>query len=744
MSKRRWLSILCLVLVACGGPATTQPTPEAPVITSVTEISPSGTPIPMLYGAAPTSEPTKTYTPTPRQMSSDPHFGMLSKEELILRSDAIVRASLRSATSTTVTSTVTDYPGWKAVLEFRFEVHEYLKGTGPTQITAIVTDYQIYNSEAEAQDIAPRLLAAHDSRWDDREAILLLSAEVDGLGGFSTSRLWLGYLDPVMVANIDDRYSLRSFRERLWLPAADEPSGGRTARSTDSKNASTLFLLAVPQSGVQGQSRAARSTAASETISLGDMRSLVTALETEASAGGTDEYRHCVELHYQTERIGRYRTEEGLRPDVSKLSIESGQPSGTLLQSHSLRRTGLTELPDPITAESVLNVRVYFEGTDPGIVRYRVDNFRTEGREGNRAIRYDFTMETTRPLPAGEYQYYLEYDPLEPPACTLVSEYDSREFDYRVTVTAPERTLHEAFFDPVDIGTAIGADGSNGVLDPDAFSLDGATTTISSLKWQDGAVTMTLNPTASLADYAIDFIDTTGTTTLSLTSDNASTTALTWTVPDKPWSDGDLLMLRIHKPISNDATLSALALSGIDLAFDPATTTYAASVPATTTQTTVTPTTNHDSATYVVKLAGVTDLDGTIPLAAGDNVITVDVTAEDAVTTQTYTVTITRATPPEPVTVTLTPRTEGLTFFDLTVQWNDTQACDNRYFVTVRRNDGYIVRNMGFHPAETSSVTQVTYWPMDNVPDYVAVVECDPSSGPRREVGRMSLRSARN
>ena len=41
----------------------------------------------------------------------------------------------------------------------------------------------------------------------------------------------------------------------------------------------------------------------------------------------------------------------------------------------------------------------------------------------------------------------------------------------------------------------------------------------------------------------------TGTTTLSLTSDNASTTANTWTVPDAPWAAGDLLMLRVsHVP----------------------------------------------------------------------------------------------------------------------------------------------------------------------------------------------------
>ena len=97
------------------------------------------------------------------------------------------------------------------------------------------------------------------------------------------------------------------------------------------------------------------------------------------------------------------------------------------------------------------------------------------------------------------------------------------------------------------IGTAVGADGSNGVLKPASFSLDGTTTTIKSLKWEDGEVTMALSPTTTLADYAIDFIDATGTTTLSL-SDNASTTALTWTVPDAPWSAGDLLMLRLHNP----------------------------------------------------------------------------------------------------------------------------------------------------------------------------------------------------
>ena len=45
---------------------------------------------------------------------------------------------------------------------------------------------------------------------------------------------------------------------------------------------------------------------------------------------------------------------------------------------------------------------------------------------------------------------------------------------------------------------------------------------------------------------------------------------------------------------------------------------------------------NHSEATYVIKLAGVTDDDGIISLAAVSNAITIEVTAEDGQTTQAY------------------------------------------------------------------------------------------------------------
>ena len=102
-----------------------------------------------------------------------------------------------------------------------------------------------------------------------------------------------------------------------------------------------------------------------------------------------------------------------------------------------------------------------------------------------------------------------------------------------------------------------------------------------------------------------------------------------------------------HPPAtpSTDATLSGLTMSDVTLALDSATTGYTANVANDVDETTVTPTTNDDGASYVVKLGGVTDEDGVVPLAVGSNVITIEVTAEDGNTAKTYTVTVARAEP---------------------------------------------------------------------------------------------------
>ena len=96
---------------------------------------------------------------------------------------------------------------------------------------------------------------------------------------------------------------------------------------------------------------------------------------------------------------------------------------------------------------------------------------------------------------------------------------------------------------------------------------------------------------------------------------------------------------------SADASLSALSLSGVTLtpAFASGTIAYTASVGHAVTETTVSATAVAVAA-FEVKLNGVVDQDGVVGLSVGsDNVIAVVVTAGDGETTQTYTVTVTRA-----------------------------------------------------------------------------------------------------
>ena len=108
------------------------------------------------------------------------------------------------------------------------------------------------------------------------------------------------------------------------------------------------------------------------------------------------------------------------------------------------------------------------------------------------------------------------------------------------------------------------------------------------------------------------------------------------------------------RTLSSDGTLSALALSGVDIGtFSPNDTYYEAAVADDVNETTVRATVNHSGAGYTVNLGGVVDSDGLVSLSMGVNVITVVVTAQDGVTTQIYAVKITRGEQetiaPEPI-----------------------------------------------------------------------------------------------
>jgi hypothetical protein len=100
---------------------------------------------------------------------------------------------------------------------------------------------------------------------------------------------------------------------------------------------------------------------------------------------------------------------------------------------------------------------------------------------------------------------------------------------------------------------------------------------------------------------------------------------------------------------SNVATLSSLVLSTgpLDQTFSPATTSYTTTVGAGTTSVTVTPTVTQAQATVKVNGTLVTSGSASAPvsLMQGANSISVQVTAQDGVTTDTYTVSVTVPSP---------------------------------------------------------------------------------------------------
>ncbi len=472
--------------------------------------------------------------------------GVESLEEVILQSDVIARVeylSKRPSVQQGQAAWDASLKPWFPVLEFRFRVHEYLKGSGPNEIGGLLFHW-VSETETGARTTAGQMSDAHDPRWDCREAIVFLQTEhVAGgswylRGDSASGQHWLGPMVGSSIwGGLQEGYTVASIHRKAWLPEAG--SGGASGARAGSAS-EKLFLLDVPSGGPGGsgaRSAPSLSTSTAPPISLIALKSRIVTLEAEASASGTPEYRDCVLKSHQMLRAFGYEKEQYGYPRFREdYAISSGLPAGRVLQEFA-QVLGWT--PNRVTTWR-------FGGLERDIVRYEALNFRPRPVNPKHVF-YTRRLVTTRPIPAGTYVFYPNGTFPEMLVCNKdLSSIDNRKVVYLTVTAISARTLHEAFFDPVSIGDAVGADASNGYLKPAAFSLNGATTTITSLKWENGAVTMALSPSASLTGYVLDFIDTTGTTILSLSS--ANTTALTWSVPDQPWHDGDLLMLRLTRP----------------------------------------------------------------------------------------------------------------------------------------------------------------------------------------------------
>ena len=201
-----------------------------------------------------------------------PNPGLPSLEEVILGSEVIARVDYLRNQGSVVSY---DRGWWLALLEFRFRVHEYLKGSGPDEIGAFIV--AAYETEADAQRATTLLADAHDAQWDDREAIVCLNypGEIElpdhQLGA---GRYWLDDVGGESEGYIDS-YSVASRWRKLWLPGATQTtqtgSPGSSTRGQSSKATTTrLFMLDVPTGGSGGGARSASNTGGGPTISLSD------------------------------------------------------------------------------------------------------------------------------------------------------------------------------------------------------------------------------------------------------------------------------------------------------------------------------------------------------------------------------------------------------------------------------------------------------------------------------------------
>ena len=251
---------------------------------------------------------------------------------------------------------------------------------------------------------------------------------------------------------------------------------------------------------------------------------------------GSEEYMTCVQQAYERERRHAWRMPtlphkyegDGSGPPA-RLSLSSGAAAGTVVHEVDTSRYH----PDAPHQNSI-------DGVDAGL-------FQVAFTDPSKRLT------TTRPLPGGEYTFFFN----NRWGIHVKCEGYTDRYEITITISAPEGTLHEAFFDPVTDGNAVAADSTNGVLKPASFTdTNGATSTIQRIAWEPGSgatgtVKMRLTPHTGIAGQVADFIALDGSVALSLDVADAEVDAandtLSWAVASQPWRSGDKLMLRIRE-----------------------------------------------------------------------------------------------------------------------------------------------------------------------------------------------------
>ena len=490
-------------LVSGARPNTAEPTSTA------TSDPPEGvaSPVPTV---ADTAQNTMTHAPAP-------YLGQSSLEERILASPVIVRARLDAASSTVEYGRSARGMTYIATLVFSFSVLEHLKGSGGEHIAAVWNAGQLFDTRQEALASLPAIAVARDTSWDDREAIVFLQHSKTYLP--STQALERYYLSGERYFNntLDDYYSIGSPYNKLWLPAASV----RSQSGVDSQR----FLLDVPPD-----------TGEARTIMLGEVKARIAAVTAKlAASDGSEEYMRCVTESYFLERYERHR--KGIGRELLSTSTRSNVSPPHVHQISSGLAVGsvVYRVAEESEIAPDVPVQLWLDSGDESFFDAATSSL-------------DFGVSTSRPLIERIYNFYFNH------RGPFYSQCDGWAIRYEWTVSAisPDGVLHEAFFDPVTVGSAVAADGANGVLKPATFAgANGAPATIERIAWETGTVSIELSPHTGISGHAVDFIALDGSVSLSLDVADAAVDAanntLSWPVASQPWRSGDKLMLRIRE-----------------------------------------------------------------------------------------------------------------------------------------------------------------------------------------------------
>ncbi|MEJ7627581.1 MAG: cadherin-like beta sandwich domain-containing protein [Ferruginibacter sp.] len=196
-----------------------------------------------------------------------------------------------------------------------------------------------------------------------------------------------------------------------------------------------------------------------------------------------------------------------------------------------------------------------------------------------------------------------------------------------------------------------------GVTSQFAYSLDGTNFTLIGNPVTSPSLTLSQINLSGVA--ALQNVPATATVTIRYYASGQTATGGWGFFSSAPGIYGLAVGGNLTSSVSNNADLSNLTLSSglLSPTFTSNTTSYTASVANSVSSLTVTPTSSQASATITVNGIAVTSgsPSGSISLNVGTNTITTVVTAEDGITTKTYTVTVTRAAAGTPVIVTTSP-----------------------------------------------------------------------------------------